>query len=213
MLHQTRTTLLLLKEKVASVANSIDILQSRRQALIEELLTSSRPYFESRKKIQSLYGSAIHLLKHAVADQGPDAVFSLAGATGQRNFYIDITPRNIWGVQYKEIKSQGTVRRSVDERGYDYRMTPAVTEECFSCFEEISDDILELAIYDNKIKKLAEEVRKTTRKMRVLEENVLPSLKKKIRIIGSYLAERERETHYRLKQFKRLHENSSQEHT
>lgn len=205
MLHPTRTTLLLLKEKVSSVSNSIEILKSRRQALIQELLSSSVPYLESRKKIQSLYGRAIHLLKQTTARQGPDSIYSLAAVTGQRDFHIEITARNVWGVHYKEIRSQGSVKRKADMREYDIRLTPAMTEECFSLFEEIADDILELAIYDNKMKKLAEEVKRTTRKMRVLEENVLPGLKRNIRTIDSYLSERERETHYRLKQFKRLH--------
>ena len=37
MLHPTRSNLLLLREKLGSVANSVTILKSRRQALIAEL--------------------------------------------------------------------------------------------------------------------------------------------------------------------------------
>jgi V/A-type H+-transporting ATPase subunit D len=42
----------------------------------------------------------------------------------------------------------------------------------------------------------------TTRRVKVLEERVLPGLKNNIRKINQHLGEREREAYYRLKRFK-----------
>lgn len=44
IIHPTRTNLLLLRERAASVANSVGILKARRQALIREFLTVTIPY-------------------------------------------------------------------------------------------------------------------------------------------------------------------------
>jgi V/A-type H+-transporting ATPase subunit D len=50
MIHPTRTNLLLLKEKSASIENSISILTARRQALIREFLDTSLPFMRSREE-------------------------------------------------------------------------------------------------------------------------------------------------------------------
>jgi len=62
--------------------------------------------------------------------------------------------------------------------------------------------ILEIAAFESRLKILGEEILGVTRRIRVLEERVLPRLRAQIRAIAQYLGEREREAHYRLKRFK-----------
>ena len=66
--------------------------------------------------------------------------------------------------------------------------------------------MLELAAFENKLKKLGDEILKITRKTKVLEERILPGLKYQIKTIAQYIGEREREAYYRLKKFKELDE-------
>lgn len=203
MLHPTRSNLLLLKDKLVSVANSIAILKSRRQALIMELLKTTRPYLESRRKISNLYGEAIKDLQLAMAREGEDNLLSICEA-GRRDFPIEIQYKSIWGLSYKEITAKDSASREVDRRGYDYRFTTPAIEEAASRFEKITDAIIDVAEYDNKLHRLSVEITKTTRRMRVLEERHLPAIRQQILSISHYLGERDRETHYRLKQFKNL---------
>ena len=203
MIHPTRTNLLLLKEKSSSVSNSITILKSRRQALIVEFLKTSTPYLESRRTIRKLYGDAIAHLFFSIGTEGEGMIISLAEAAG-REFNIEVSRKKLWGLEYKEISPRESAVRSLYERNYDARFTTANLEEAVWRFEKIVDVILDIAEYDNKLQRLSREIIQTTRRVRVLEERILPRLKKEIRSITQYLGERERETYYRLKQFKEI---------
>lgn len=201
MIHPTRTNLLMLKDKSASVSNSIGILKSRRQALIIEFLKTSTPYLESRRTIRELYGDAIAHLHFSIGQESDGRLESLASVSA-RDFSIAINRRKLWGLEYKEISHRETAERQINNRNYDYRFTTANLEEAVYRFEKIVDIILDIAEYDNKLQRLSREIIQTTRRVRVLEERILPRLKGEIRTITQYLGERERETYYRLKQFK-----------
>lgn len=203
MLHPTRTNLLFLKEKSASVANSIGILKSRRQALISEFLKTSSPYLESRKSIRSLYGDAITHLFFIIGYESEGMIDSITRVTA-REFNVEITGRKLWGLEYKEISPRESAVREPDKRNYDIRFTAADLEEASWRFEKIVDAILDIAEYDNKLQRLSREIIQTTRRVRVLEERILPRLKTEIKMITQYLGERERESYFRLKQFKEL---------
>jgi len=203
MTHPTRTNLLLLKEKSSSVLNSISILKSRRQALIIEFLKTSNPYLESRKAIRKLYGDSITRLVFSLGHEGEDMISSII-EVGARDFNIEIAGRKLWGLEYKEISPRESAVRSINHRNYDTRFTTPHLEEATWRFEKIVDAILDIAEYDNKLQRLSREIIQTTRRVRVLEERILPRLKKKIKSISQYLGERERETYYRLKQFKEI---------
>ena len=201
MIHPTRTNLLLLKEKSVSVVNSIGILKSRRQALILEFLKTSKPYLESRRVIRKLYSDAIVQLFYSRGHEGDTSIQSIAEVTS-RDFNVEINTRKLWGLEYKEISPRQSAVRDLLARNYDYRFTTANLEESIWRFEKIVDAVLDIAEYDNKLQRLSRAIIQTTRRVRVLEERILPKLKKEIRTIMQYLGERERENYYRLKQFK-----------
>ena len=203
MIHPTRTNLLLLKEKSTSVLNSISILKSRRQALIIEFLKTSKPYLESRKAIRKLYGDSITRLFFSLGHEGEDMISSIIDV-GAREFNIEVASRKLWGLEYKEISPRESAVRKINHRNYDIRFTTPHLEEATWRFEKIVDAILDIAEYDNKLQRLSREIIQTTRRVRVLEERILPGLKKEIKSISQYLGERERETYYRLKQFKEI---------
>lgn len=201
MIHPTRTNLLRLKEKSSSVVNSIGILKSRRQALIIEFLKTSAPYLESRKTIRQLYGEGITELFFTLGHEGEVTVDSICGVTA-REFGVQITTKKLWGLEYKEISPRDSAVRDINARNYDFRITTANLEEATWRFEKIVDAILDIAEYDNKLQRLSREIIQTTRRVRVLEERILPKLKNQVKSIVQYLGERERETYFRLKQFK-----------
>jgi V/A-type H+-transporting ATPase subunit D len=94
--------------------------------------------------------------------------------------------------------------RQPERRGYyEYGTTPHL-EESINLFEKLLENMLQIAEYESKLKRLGEEIIKTTRRIKVLEEMVLPGLKQQIRTIGQYIGEREREAFYRLKRVKSI---------
>jgi V/A-type H+/Na+-transporting ATPase subunit D len=209
MIHPTRTNLLMLKEKSRSIVNSIGILKARKQALIKEFLAATLPFLRSREDIKKSYGKAIRELVISLGREGKDAIDSLAVAT-ERNFGIEVKEKSIWGLRYKDIAYHDTPVRQPDERGYDEFGTTPHLDDSVTLFEKLLESMLTIAEYESKLKRLGDEIVKTSRRIKVLEEMVLPGIKRQIRTIGQYIGEREREAFYRLKRVKSILERKAE---
>jgi V/A-type H+-transporting ATPase subunit D len=205
ILHPTRTNLLVLKEKAKSVVNSIAILKARRQALIREFLNTTVPFLRSREDIRKSYGKALDELMLSLGREGKSTIQSIQ-ITTKREMRLDVIEKSIWGLKYKDIIVHDNPVRAVDERCYDFLSTSAHVEESIYLFEITLELMIELASYENKLKRLSDEILSITRKMKVLEERLMPELKYQIKTISQYISERERETYFRLKKYKKLHE-------
>lgn len=203
MIHPTRTNLLLLKEKSRSVQNSNGILKARRQALIRELLAATAPFLSSRDAVQADYGKAIRELALSLAIEGEEMLDSIA-AVVERDPGVEVSERSVMGLRYREVTVRESPLRQLDERGYDYRTTTPRLEDALQHFEQILQAMLEIAAYESKLKRLGLEVVRVTRRIRVLEERVLPELQHQVRTIAQFLGERERESSFRLKRFRDL---------
>lgn len=201
IIHHTRTSLLLLKEKKSSVVNSIGILKARRQALIQEFLKTTGPFLRTRKEIMETYGSALDELSLTNGHMGKSGVKSISFAA-RRNIKVDISEKSIWGLKYKDVSVNEAPVREPDKRGYDFTSTTPHLEEGIHLFEKVLESMLDVAAFESKLKRLSEEIVKITRKTKVLEERIVPKLKFQIKTITQYIGERDRETYYRLKKFK-----------
>jgi V/A-type H+-transporting ATPase subunit D len=201
MIHPTRTNLLLLKEKSRSVVNSVAILKARRQALIREFLATTLPFTRSREEVRDAYAGALAELHLSLGHEGAEFIEALAAVAG-RDLGVEIAERSVMGLRYRDVTVHETPLRSPEERGYDYRATTPHLEEALHRFEAIVAEMLEIAAFESKLKRLGDEILRIMRRVRVLEERILPDLKRRIRGIAQYIGEREREAHYRLKRFK-----------
>lgn len=201
MIHPTRTNLLLLKEKARSVQNSTGILKARRQALIRELLATSAPFLASRESVQATYGRAIRELAVSAGIEGEPFLASLA-AVAPDDPGLEIREESVMGLHYREVFVGETPLRQPGERGYDERRTTPRLEETLHHFEEVLAAMLEIAVFESKLKRLAAEVIRITRRIRVLEERVLPGLARQTQTISQFLGEREREASFRLRRFR-----------
>lgn len=203
MIHPTRTNLLLLKDKSRSVTGSIGILKARRLALIREFLATSTPFLRSRDEVKTSYARALVEMHLSLGHEGKDCIESLEGVTG-RELGVEISDRSVMGLRYRDVTVPEDPVRSPEERGYDYCSTTPHLEEAIHLFESIMAEMLEIAAFESRMKRLGDEIVRVTRRTRVLEERVLPGLYQDIKGIGHYLGERERESFYRLKQFKEI---------
>ncbi len=209
MIHPTRTNLLLLKEKSRSVVNSIGILKARKQALIKEFLAATLPFLRSREEIRQSYGKALRELAITTGREGKNNIESIVKVT-EREFGIDVVEKSIWGLRYKDLLFHDVAVRAPDKRGYDERGTTPHLEESAGLFEKLLEIMLHLAEYESKLKRLGEEIVRTTRRIKVLEEMVLPALKLQVKSIAQYIGERERESFYRLKRVKSILEEKKE---
>jgi V/A-type H+-transporting ATPase subunit D len=201
MIHPTRTDLLQLRARVTSVSNSVSILQARRQALIREFLTLVRPFLRSRDAIASEYAAAIGELSLARGHEG-DAMIDAIAAGSARDVGVEIAERSIMGVRYQDLTVWGPFVRTPAERGFGYANTTPHLDEAAFAFEKLTGHVLEVATLEIKLKRIGEAIQQATRRVRVLEERVLPQLRADIKAIAAHIGERDREAHFRLKKFK-----------
>ncbi|HEX8031879.1 MAG TPA: V-type ATP synthase subunit D [Vicinamibacterales bacterium] len=210
MIHPTRTDLLLLRDKVSSIRNSVSILQARRQALIREFLASVRLYLRSRQGMSSAYASAIAELALARGHEG-DALIDAIAAGSARDIGVEIVDNSVMGVRFQDLTGWGPFVRTPPERGFGYANTTPHLDEAAYAFEKLTEDLIEVAKFESRLKRLGEAIRQVTRRVRVLEERLLPQMLADIRSIAQHLGERERESHFRLKKFKTSREQASRE--
>jgi len=201
MIAATRTRLLQLRERRQAVDNCRTILKGRRQALIKEFVALSRPFLQSREAIRTRYGQALSELQQCRAIEGEEQLASLARIKRQP-FEVRLREKNLLGLRYLELEMPESAVRELTGRDYNYLATTGHLEEAYARFEELVDDLCELARYEGKFRRLAEELVRLSRRIRILENRVLPGLQGEIHIIVQYLAERDREAYYRLKRFK-----------
>lgn len=208
MMHPTRTDLLQLRAKVASVANSVSILQARRQALIREFLTLVRPLLRSREAVASEYGVAIAELSLARGHES-DALIDAIAAGSARDVGVEIAEKSVMGVRYQDLTVWGPFVRTPAERGFGYANTTPHLDEAAFDFERLTEHVLEVAILESKLKRIGDAIQQATRRVRVLEERLLPRLHAEIKAIAAHLGERDREAHFRLKKFKERRDRPS----
>jgi V/A-type H+-transporting ATPase subunit D len=201
MIQPTRTNLLLLRDRLRAVVNCTTILKGRRQALIKEFLKITRPLIQSREELSRAYARAIDTLHVSKAREGRPAVEALAAAN-RREIAVEVAEGNLLGLRFRDLTMHETVARSFDERPYDMLGSSPWLDEAIEEFEGIVEEMLALANFEGKFRRLAEELVRLTRRIRILEERIAPQLQKDIHGMAQYLAERERETYFRLKRFK-----------
>jgi len=196
----TRMNLLQRKQQAQIAVQGVDLLKRKRDALVADFFNIVRQSLQARERLTRAAGEAYVLLALAKAWEGREALEAAAMAD-QRQVVVDIEVRNVWGTKIPEV-AVTEVRRSLLERGHNPATTSARTVESAANFEEVLRAILEVAATEIKLKKIGEEIKKTTRRVNALEQVVIPRLRGEIRFITAVLEQRAREDVFRLKRIK-----------
>jgi V/A-type H+-transporting ATPase subunit D len=192
---------LLQRKQQAKVAvQGVDLLKRKRDALVADFFTIVRQSLTARERLTAACQEAYVLLALAKAWEGREAL-EAAALADRREVLVDIEVRNVWGTKIPEV-AVSEVRRTLLERGHNPATTSARTVESAANFEDVLRAILEVAATEIKLKKIGEEIKKTTRRVNALEQVVIPRLQGEIRFIAAVLEQRAREDVFRLKRIK-----------
>ena len=140
-------------------------------------------------------------LARAEALDGPEAVHSAAFAA-QGELTLSVEGAFVMGVPVPIIEKKSAGRAVID-RGYSLAGTSSRIDETAERFEEEVDLLIELAASELRLRRLAEEIRKTSRRVNALENIMIPRLYARKSYIEMVLEERAREDLFRLKTVKR----------
>ena len=196
----TRMNLLQRKQQAKVAVQGVDLLKRKRDALVADFFNVVRQSLAARERLTKACGDAYVMLALAKAWEGREALEAAAMAD-RREVLVDIDIRNVWGTKIPEV-SVKEVRRSLLERGHNPTTTSVRTVESAANFEEVLRAILEVAATEVKLKKIGQEIKKTTRRVNALEQVVIPRIMGEIRFITAVLEQRAREDVFRLKRIK-----------
>lgn len=196
----TRTDLLQRKAQIQLALQGAELLKNKRDVLIAEFLKFTDEMMGRRQELEDISHQAYHSLAIARAFDGEEALKSAAMAS-QRAVNIDIKRKKIWGVSIPDIE-RIDLGRSVTERGYSFAGVPTRVDITARRFEDILSSVVAVAATDVLLRRLGDEIKKTTRRVNALEQILIPRLRGEARYIAVTLEEREREDTCRLKKIK-----------
>lgn len=189
------------KNQLRVALQGVDLLKRKRDALVAEFFRVVRQALEARDRMNAACEKAYIVLSLAKAVEGRQAL-EAAALVERRPMMVDIEIRNIWGIKVPEVQVQ-RVHRSFLERGLSPTAVSMRTLESTEAFERVLDAILEVAGTELRLRKIGEEIKKTTRRVNALEQVVIPRIRAEIRYINDVLEQRAREDVFRLKRIKK----------
>ncbi|MBI3975906.1 MAG: V-type ATP synthase subunit D [Armatimonadetes bacterium] len=201
VISPTRMNLLQRRTQLEVAQQGVDLLKRKRDALVADFFKIVREALAARERLTAAARQAYVFLSLAKAVEGKEALEAAAMAD-RREVLVDIEVRNVWGTKIPEV-SVRDVRRALLARGHNPTATSARTIASATQFEELVGAILQVAATEIKLRKIGEEIKKTTRRVNALEQVVVPRIRAEIRFIAAVLEQRAREDVFRLKRIKK----------
>ena len=197
---------LLAKRRQRKMAlDGASLLRNKREALMVEFMKLIRPLLAERRALDEKVKEALRSIALALGADGAEALRSAAIASAD-GLGVELAERRLWGVRLPDLKPNKSPLRSLLQRGFSPFSVSSRIERTAEDFEALVDAVLKLVPTEVKLKKMGQEIKKTTRRVNALEQKVIPELEAEIAYIRQTLEDRAREDTFRLKMLKRKKE-------
>lgn len=197
----TRSALLSLKKRLDQVQRAASLLRRKRESLVNELFDRSKPAIDGRRAIDEQARSAWRALLEALDASGGSALAATGWPT--RPVHVELEPSSVWGLKLVELKRPPQVVRSPAARGTALGPHDAAAAQAAGELERLIEQVLEAAPRELLMRRLGDELARTTRLVNTLEQRVTGTLGEALRRGRRALEEREREEGLRLKRVAR----------
>ena len=193
----TRTNLIRLKKDLRFAREGYEILDRKREALTGELVRVAKEADNLQKEVWALLTTAYNAMEKARLVMGSDHV-EWAALAVNKTVDVHLRLRGIMGVAIPQIESRGEPPKLL----YSPGDTAAVLDEATAAFREVLLRIPQLSMLTAAVWRLANELKKTQRRVNALQHIFIPQYETMVAFIISSLEEREREETFRLKMLK-----------
>ena len=203
----TRMELLSIRKKLTLAEKGHNLLEQKRDSLVERFFSVIDKRNELVKEINTLFEQAFQSLIQSqmiMGEEQVDRIARLAPTSGELQFTQD----NIMGVKIPKMDDSSFSIPT--EPSYGMAESCAKLDDSQQQFRDIMKKMLQLADLEGGIKSLAVEIEKTKRRVNVLENNLIPKLKATQKYIEMQLEEREREDFFRRKRIKAIMESNEE---
>ena len=182
----TRSNLLQRRDQLKLAIRGADLLKRKRDALIGEFFKLVKVALEARRELTKVSQEAYLSLFLANAWDGPEAVKSLSLAESGA-LEVEITVQNLFGVKVPQVQppsfEAGELPFSPVEAG-------ARTLDAAAQFRALTEAIVKVAATETRLRRIGEEIKKTSRRVNALEQLVIPNIGRQIKGIRSVLDQR-----------------------
>jgi V/A-type H+-transporting ATPase subunit D len=195
----TKINLIRLRREYATIKRIRRVLEEKRDVLLHYIRSVADDYNKYQKEVYGTLEDMYTSFYRGEAAEGPQRTWAFASSV-KESLRVKAGVTVIF-----------TVRAPVFQLLPSTIATPAIPPgaspdlvESFIMLREELPAILRLVQYEETIRRLIEELRRTQRLINSLDYVVIPSYEKAIKFISMVLDEREREDFVRLKHLKRM---------
>ncbi len=183
----TKTNLLRLKRDLSFAREGYELLEQKRQILVMELMSLMDKTVEAQDKLEKDLTEAYRALQNAVLASGKDGVASVAPAVNITSD-IAISSRRVMGVHLPKVNLK------IEDHApyFGPGETSFWVDEAISRFKQVMRDMGVLTEMRISLMRLAQEVKKTMRRVNALEKISIPNYEETIKYIQDTLEEAER---------------------
>ena len=196
----TRINLIQTKKTLNLAESGREVLERKRDILLRELRNSIFEAERAREELLVALGRAYQSLTEANISKGSETIANVAlGSTAEANYLIDY--KSIMGVSVPSVEFQG---ENDPKPNYGFGSTSAELDKAFKQFHHVLQLIAELARAEGATYQIANDVRRTQRRVNALNHVLIPRYRNTVKMIEQVLEEKDREEFVRTKIIKRV---------
>jgi V/A-type H+/Na+-transporting ATPase subunit D len=196
----TRINLIQTKKTLKLAQSGREVLERKSDILIRELRNSIFEAERAREELLAALAKAYQSLKEANIAKGSETVANVALASSPEANYV-FEYKSIMGVTIPNIKLQS---KSDVKPNYGFASTSVALDTAFKQFYNVLELIADLARAEGTAFQIANDVRRTQRRVNALNYVLIPRYRNIVQSIEVALEEKDREEFVRTKIIKRL---------
>jgi V/A-type H+/Na+-transporting ATPase subunit D len=196
----TRINLIQTKKTLNLAESGREVLERKRDILLRELRNSIYEAERTREELLAALEKAYQNLREANMAKGSETVASVAlGSNTEATYIFDY--KSIMGVTVPSVEFQGETEVKPD---YGFANTSVELDKAFKQFYSVLSLIADLARAEGTTFQIANDVRRTQRRVNALNYVLIPRYRKTAKWIELVLEEKDREEFVRTKIIKRV---------
>jgi V/A-type H+-transporting ATPase subunit D len=196
----TRINLIQTKKTLSLAESGCEVLERKRDILLRELRNSIYGAEKIRSELLEALTEAYKSLNDANMEKGAETIANVTLNTSQEYDYL-VDFRSIMGVTVPVVEFQGVSGAKPD---YGFVNTNTALDKAFKQFFTVLNLIAELAMAEGTTFQIANDVRRTQRRVNALNHVLIPKYRSITKWIELVLEEKEREEFVRTKRIKHM---------
>lgn len=193
----TKGNLIAMKKSLQLANLGYNLMDQKRNVLINEMMTLLDDVKLIRDQITSSYQEAYDALQEANISMG--LITDIVNSTPE-DYGISIAYRSVMGVEIPKIAYDKQPLKMT----YDIERSNSKVDYAYNCFYNVKQLTVLLAEVENSVYRLANTIRKTQKRANALRNISIPRFESTIKVISEALEEKEREEFTRQKVIKEM---------